>query len=127
MKRNTIQKILIADCVRSMDDHPTADQIYDALTLKYPGISKGTVYRNLGTLAQEGTVRRVAVANAPDRFDHTTVSHAHFRCRLCGKVFDYNIKEPVKADDALNPGLKADDYELIFTGRCINCKEDNDG
>ena len=50
MKRNTIQRQLVIAAVRFLADHPTADEVYERITMEYPDISKGTVYRNLNSL-----------------------------------------------------------------------------
>lgn len=121
MKRHTIQKDLVFAAVSEMDIHPTAEQIYEAIAVKYPGISRGTVYRNLNSLADDGLIRRVQVANAPDRYDHTVYNHAHFMCRQCGKVFDYELSRGVEPDSSLNPGFEVSGYELVFSGRCSLC------
>ena len=121
MKRHTIQNNLVLEAVRAMDFHPTAQQVYDSIAAGYPGISRGTVYRNLNQLADEGIIRRVQVANAPDRFDHTAYNHAHFKCSNCGAVCDYALSRGVEPEDSLNPGLTVSDYDLVFSGVCSLC------
>ncbi len=125
MKRHTIQRDLVLAAVRDMDNHPTAEQIYDSIASQYPGISKGTVYRNLNNLADEDQIRRVQVANAPDRFDHTVCDHAHFRCQKCGEVCDYALLHSIERENELNPGVEVSGYELVFSGICNSCKESN--
>ena len=49
-KRNTIQRQLVIAAVRFLANHPTAEEVYDRITMEYPDISKGTVYRNLNSL-----------------------------------------------------------------------------
>lgn len=122
-KRNTIQRTLVLDAVRGMNTHPTADEVFEAVAAKCPGISKGTVYRNLNALAQQGELLRVPVANAPDRFDHTLGTHCHCRCLTCGNVYDYNLEYEIAFADRLNPDFSATDYELIINGYCKKCKE----
>ncbi|MDD6022222.1 MAG: Fur family transcriptional regulator [Acutalibacteraceae bacterium] len=121
MTRNTIQRSLVLKAVLGLHNHPTADEIYDEVIKVCPSISKGTVYRNLNLLAESGEIRRVAVANAPDRYDFAVYPHAHFRCKACGRVFDYVIAEKELINDRDNPDLKASDYDLVFSGLCKNC------
>ena len=54
MKRNTIQRQLVIAAVRFLADHPTADEVYERITMEYPDISKVTVYRNLNSLVESG-------------------------------------------------------------------------
>ena len=62
-KRNTIQRQLVISAVRSLSNHPTAEEVYNRIVLDYPDISKGTVYRNLNSLVDSGLLRRVSVSS----------------------------------------------------------------
>ena len=122
MKRNTVQRTLVLETVRSLHNHPTAEEIYENVLLRCPNISQGTVYRNLNNLAKDGDILRVQVANAPDRYDFTVKPHAHFRCNYCGKVFDFTLPD-TPLPEALNAGFQVEDYQLVFCGSCPDCKK----
>ena len=66
---------MVLDAVNEMHRHVTADQIYTFIKEKYPSIGRGTVYRNLGILVEEGKVRKVEVPDGSDRFDFTLENH----------------------------------------------------
>ena len=53
-RRNTRQRKLVLDAVRQSYNHPTADEIYNAVRAQDDKISRGTVYRNLNLLADAG-------------------------------------------------------------------------
>ena len=55
---------MVLSAVNEMHRHVTADQIYTFIRDKYPSIGRGTVYRNLGILVEEGKVRKVEVRMA---------------------------------------------------------------
>ena len=74
-------------------DHPTAEEIYDAAVKECPGLSLGTVYRNLNSLVDAGRVRRVSIPGKADRFDHTLPWHSHLYCTVCGSVTDAEVDE----------------------------------
>ena len=57
---------MVLDAVNEMHRHVTADQIYTFIKEKYPSIGRGTVYRNLGILVEEGKVRKVEVPDGSD-------------------------------------------------------------
>ena len=59
-RRNTIQKDLIRHAVYDMKRHVTANEVYEFIKERYPTIGKGTVYRNLDILAEEGAIRTVS-------------------------------------------------------------------
>ena len=58
-RRNTIQKDLVRDAVYEMRRHVTANEVYEFIKEAYPTIGKGTVYRNLDILVEEGALRKV--------------------------------------------------------------------
>ena len=57
--RYSKQRELILNQVQTRSDHPTANAIYAALREVCPGLSLGTVYRNLNCLVDTGSIRRV--------------------------------------------------------------------
>ena len=70
-RRNTIQKDLIRHAVYEMKRHVTANEVYEFIKERYPTIGKGTIYRNLDIVAEEGAIRKVEVPDGPNRFDFT--------------------------------------------------------
>ena len=58
-RRNTIQKDLVRNTVYEMRRHVTANEVYEFIKEAYPAIGKGTVYRNLDILVEEGALRKV--------------------------------------------------------------------
>ena len=61
--RQTIQRELIKQELCSMANHPTADEVYASIHEKHPTISKATVFRTLGRLADDGEALRVRINN----------------------------------------------------------------
>lgn len=124
--RNTIQRGLVLQAVQNLKTHPTAEEIYSAIALQHPTISRGTVYRNLNLLVEQGAVRRVThLKNAADRFDFELKPHYHFHCSGCNKVFDADL--PYQNDflaQVPNPqGFSFEAYEIVFTGYCAACQK----
>ena len=76
-RRNTIQKDLVRNTVYEMRRHVTANEVYEFIKEAYPTIGKGTVYRNLDILVEEGALRKVEVPNGPNRFDFTLKNHCN--------------------------------------------------
>ncbi len=126
-KRNTRQKAAIEAAVLSSSDHPTALTVCERVRESVPGISLGTVYRVLGTLAREGRVREIFLPDAPSRFDKTTCTHAHFMCVRCGKVSDVSVDEGEFLRHAKQTcdGCEISEAEIVFKGLCAECKEEN--
>ena len=91
MKRKTIQRSLVLDAVNKLHNHATADEIYDAVIIEHPNISKATVYRNLNTLSEMGEIRKLEIPGGADRYDHCTHNHCHIKCDKCGRLFDVDM------------------------------------
>ncbi len=122
--RNTIQRALVLDAVRSLHNHPTSADVYDVVREKHPNISRATVYRNLGVLSERGDVLRVEVPNGADRYDFFNDPHYHAKCRVCGQIFDVDMPYcPDLASQVLDThGFKIEGHEIIFDGVCADCQ-----
>jgi len=123
-RRNTIQKELIHSTVLDMRRHVTAEEVFESIKVNHPSIGKGTVYRNLSILADEGKIRRVEIPNGPDRFDFTLDNHYHIRCIGCGDVQDVDIEVINGLEDKIHNkhGMKIINYDILFKGICQACQ-----
>lgn len=125
IKRNTIQCEMVADAVKALGCHATADEVYAEVAKKYPNIGRGTVYRNLQKLCENGTVRKVEVPDGADRYDHITKDHYHVKCAVCGKLFDVGMPYMNGLEkSAQSPkGFVITGHELVFKGICPDCNK----
>lgn len=120
--RNTFQKKIVYETVKKLKFHPTADEIYSEIKASYPSISKGTVYRNLGILSDNGSILKITVPNEADAYDFNISRHAHLLCEKCGRIFDIEAEFPdckeliIKNNDCVIYG-----YSLLFYGVCSDC------
>ena len=112
--------------MRSTKSHPTADWIYEEVKKEIHHISKGTVYRNLKVLQENGQVSELNLSGTVSRFEAKQENHYHFRCERCDRVFD--VDEPVdrKLDRkvAKRTGLKISHHQLEFRGLCQDCQHE---
>lgn len=69
-------------------DHPTAAQIYSAVTSVYPVVSRATVYNTLTLLESLNAVCTLRGANGETRYDPNTEPHHHLWCDVCGRLED---------------------------------------
>ena len=124
-QRNTLQKRIVSDIFQSMNNHPSAGMVYEAVQEKYPGISKATVYRLLAEAAEEGRILRLKLADANDRYDITTRKHYHVVCRSCGAVADVETDVDDCAIASLtkgHEGFLVEGCRVEFTGLCEECR-----
>lgn len=125
-RRNTMQKELTLEAVRSFDGHPSAEDVYRVISRKYSTISKATVYRNLATLCQEGKISRVSgFDGAEAHYDHRVDSHMHGFCLRCGKVVDIECDADLgkfsERAHCADEGFVITSPKLVFEGVCKEC------
>lgn len=120
----TVQRRDILRAILERDDHPSADQVYEAVRERIPGLSLTTVYRVLDTLVELGVVRRLHHAGTGARFDGKTERHHHLVCRKCGCVIDIETDslEGLRVPSGERRGFAIEDYSVHFVGLCRACR-----
>ncbi len=96
MRRKTRQRMAILEVLRGIRTHPSADWIYNEVRKKIPHVSKGTVYRNLMVLEEEGAVIELNVDGTVGRYEISQDNHYHFICEQCGRIID--LFEPIETE-----------------------------
>jgi Fur family peroxide stress response transcriptional regulator len=119
----TIQRRTVFEALSARRDHPTADQVYDAVRDRIPGLSRTTVYRVLETLVEAGFVRKVHHAGGVARFDPMTHRHHHLVCEACGRLVDLDdgVVPTLRLPEARGSGFRIKDYSVSFLGLCGAC------
>lgn len=119
------QREEILGYVKSVNSHPTAEEVYGEMRKKLPNISLGTVYRNLDRLSLEKKIRRITHIGAKDRFDGNTKSHYHMICASCGKIIDLHIDYLDKLDNDIEKisNLQVLSHKAVFNILCPNCNK----
>lgn len=122
-RRDTKQRRLVLQVVQERRDHPTADTIYEAVRSRDSRVSRGTVYRNLHLLSEEGDVYHVRAPGA-DRFDLRTDPHDHIICIRCKKVVDAPETRllSLDAEVAAATGYRILCHQTIYEGLCPDCQ-----
>ncbi len=104
-------------------DHPCADMVYESLRKEMPNISLGTVYRNLNSLAADGSIIRFT-AGGKERFDGNTAPHIHFVCDQCGAiqdVFHHSVNDFL-GQMSLLLRCTVNGAHLVINGNCEGCR-----
>jgi Fur family peroxide stress response transcriptional regulator len=119
----TIQRRTVFEELLERTDHPTADQVFDAVHRRLPSLSRTTVYRVLETLVETGFARKVHHPDAVVRFDPATGRHHHLVCENCGRLVDLDdsVVPRVPIPDAEGTGFRIRDYSVSFNGLCSSC------
>jgi Fe2+ or Zn2+ uptake regulation protein len=128
--RNSKQKFVVAKALMELyTEHPTAAEVYRQARKMNPGISLGTVYRNLNNLVAAGEVKKITVPDAADRYDPQPEEHHHVACLSCGRVFDIDISftKRLNRKIELETCVKLTNLQLIGTGYCQYCIKNKKG
>lgn len=125
MLKRSKQREAILSFLRERTDHPTADVIYQNLKETIPGLSPGTVYRNLALLTSHGEITKLSIGDCADHYDGNPMPHYHFFCTRCGALEDMPM--PVLSD--LNVLAEhrfsgtIEGHTVYFHGICKHCSE----
>ncbi|WAM33767.1 transcriptional repressor [Caldicellulosiruptor morganii] len=104
--------------------HPTADEVYNSLLSEIPTLSKTSVYNTLSLFVSKGLAQIITIEENIARFDADTSVHGHFKCKTCGKVYDFLIKSD-SIYSSLSPEFVVDEVYVYYKGTCPYCKNKN--
>lgn len=121
--RMTSQRAVVLEYLRSVKNHPSAGEVYDAVRERLPGISLATVYRTLAWLRDRGEALELKYGDKASRYDGDTGEHSHFACTGCGRVLDVDLPAPeVDANEVKRQlGAELRSRRLEMTGLCNEC------
>lgn len=121
--RNTEQKSVILEVLKTHLDHPTADEIYSEVRERLPRISLGTVYRNLEKLSHSGVIMKLELGGGQKRFDPNPMDHSHFRCISCSSIEDLPHDLKIDLPDIPGKNRIVVGTTLEYFGYCEECAE----
>lgn len=100
-------------------EHLSAEEVFARAAQSMPDLSRGTVYATLAEFVETGLLGSFGTPE-PVRYETNTEHHAHFRCRLCQRIFDIDVDVP----DPLpirQPGFRVQRTEVRAEGTCAEC------
>lgn len=111
----------------SKHEHPNIDELYEQIKEEYPAISLATVYKNLGTMIDEGLVIELALPNSKSKYDIYEYEHIHLVCNKCNSVYDLDYDKAYINDYQKkiqnNISSKISNIKItVFLEECSNCK-----
>lgn len=114
--RITPQRQAILRYLISSHTHPTADEIYQALSPDFPNISVATIYNNLRVFKDIGIVKELTYGDSSSRFDFNTHNHYHIICEQCGKIVDFQYPQ---LNEIERLAQHMTDFYFSFTNKLI--------
>ncbi len=85
----THQRLEIFTVLSSMTDHPSAEDVFEAVKKRIPTIAFDTVYRTLSLFERHGLISRVNYLDGRTRYDTVSERHCHLICTRCRKIEDF--------------------------------------
>jgi Fur family peroxide stress response transcriptional regulator len=117
--RMTPQRIAVFNYLEGNKMHPSAEDVYKAISKKFPTMSFATVYNTLSALKSHGSLLELTIDPDKKRFDPNTSPHHHLMCINCRRILDVQIDYHLTSPDS--------EFEIIgnhveFYGICPKCK-----
>ncbi len=124
----TPQREAVLQVIRAREDHPTANEIFEAARAVLPAISYATVYNSLRYFRETGLVREINFGNSASRYDGITERHDHAICTNCGKLVDFDLNEAadLMRAAARKSRFKPERVYLTLMGLCPDCRDVTD-
>ncbi len=122
----TPQRIAILRYLDGNTGHPSAEDIYKAVSKKFPTMSFATVYNTLETLRQRGTLLELTIDPGRKRFDPNTEPHHHLICLRCKRIVDIHNAYALEVPDEMRGDIEITGNHIEFYGICQKCRSSKD-
>src|ERR1044072_4349086 len=121
----TPQRDAVLQVILDREDHPTANEIFEAARQRLPTISYATVYNSLRYLRDAGLVHEIKFGDSASRYDRETDRHDHAICNDCGKLVDFDLPQTTQLMQAAarKSRFKPESVHLTLRGLCVDCRE----
>jgi Fur family peroxide stress response transcriptional regulator len=121
----TPQRDAVFQVILAREDHPTANDIFEAARQRLPTISYATVYNSLRYLKEAGLVHEIKFGDSASRYDRETDRHDHAICNSCGKLVDFDLPQIAELMQAAarKSRFKPESVHLTLRGLCADCRE----
>src|ERR1044072_2183504 len=121
----TPQREAVFQVIVDREDHPTANEIFEAARQRLPSISYATVYNSLRYLKEAGLVQEIRFGDSASRYDGITDRHDHAICNECGKLVYFDLPQTAELMQAAarKSHFKPESVHLTLRGLCADCRE----
>jgi Fur family peroxide stress response transcriptional regulator len=121
--KKTPQRLAILNYLKGNKTHPSAIDIYKAISKKFPTMSLATVYNALEALRQEGLVKELHTDPKKKRFDPETAPHNHAICMRCGLIQDLQTDLSIEVPADIKDDFDVKEVQVEFYGVCKRCRK----
>lgn len=123
--RLTPQRVELVRLIAESEGHPSANQLYDKVKLKFPTMSHATVYKTLALLKEMNQVLEIDLHGDSHYDGNRPQPHPHLICMKCNRIVDGEVSFDHKAIRELE---KTSGYTILrpqisLYGLCPDCKK----
>jgi Fe2+ or Zn2+ uptake regulation protein len=120
----TPQRVVIAEYLANTCNHPTAEEVLEAVQDKLPvALSRATVYNTLNALVEAGVIREVHADPERTRYDANISEHHHFVDVKTGKIYDIPAEDVPQLPQSIKGKFKVKEYQITFFGEACDDRE----
>ncbi len=121
--KRTPQRLAILEYLEGNTSHPSAEDIFRAVSKKYQSMSFATVYNTLHALTQAGVLRELTIDPERRRYDPDTSGHHHLICVACGRIADVPGAVAVELPRTTDQDFTLLESHVEFYGYCSACNK----
>lgn len=127
----THQRQVLFEVMRSMQGHPSPEEVFGMVKERIPAISLATVYKNIHLFIESGLFGAVSQHHGAQRIELNSRPHHHLVCRKCRSIQDIDLPARVEGGDALcgaalPEGFRLERCSVEWIGLCLGCQQDGE-
>lgn len=119
------RRAILEELAHSTPEHPTAEQIHEAVLQRMPDTSLATVYNTLRQLVDVQVVHELDLGQGVRHYEVNEHEHAHLVCVNCQCIRDLSadfgqLRRLLKQQNGFHPVR----YDVTVYGYCEECLEE---
>ena len=125
--RLTPQRIELVRLIAVSEGHPSANQFYEKIKLKFPTMSHSTVYKTLALLKEMNQVLEIDLREDSHYDGNRPQPHPHLICMKCNKIVDGEVsldQELIRRMEEIS-GYTILRPQVSLYGLCPDCKKES--
>jgi len=119
----TVQRVKILEMMINSYNHPTAEDIYSALSENLSILSFATIYNTLRLLCKVGIIDEIRIEKDKVHYDFIRRKHNHLLCYNCNKIVDIFNDQEIKDLPKFIDGHKVEKAHIYYYGICCDCQK----
>jgi len=123
--RLTPQRVELVRLIAVSEGHPSANQFYERIKLKFPTMSHATVYKTLALLKEMNQVLEIDLHEDSHYDGNRPEPHPHLICMKCNKIVDGEVSLNQESISKLEKGsgYKILRPKVSLYGLCPDCQK----